>query len=156
MINVGAAMLNYEDALREIENFMIHSRIRDFCTTKCKGLCCGPMCYNSTQACHVNEGRRLKCSYYICRPLMDIIIPKECVDNYKHLGTIISNALLDASNGVYKNPYFFPYTKEMIDNFRIEDDDTFKKLLPDTDLIRQNFYTISKNECFLYNLIYCG
>ena len=57
---------NYEQTLEIVENFMIETGIRNFCTEICKGQCCG-RCYESNKnACHKHEGRRLACSAYIC------------------------------------------------------------------------------------------
>lgn len=57
--------LNYYQTLEIVENFMIKSGIRGFCTDICRGKCC-ISCYGSPQACHKNEGRRLACSVFIC------------------------------------------------------------------------------------------
>jgi len=57
--------LNYYQTLEIVENFVIKTGIRDFCTNVCKGSCCG-RCYTSENACHKHEGRRLACSAFVC------------------------------------------------------------------------------------------
>jgi len=59
-------MLNYEEALNLIENFMVKSGLRDFCSHICMGMCCLECYEASPSACVVNEGRRLTCSAFIC------------------------------------------------------------------------------------------
>lgn len=56
---------SYQESLDIVEKFMVDSRIREYCETVCKGMCCKE-CYNSPNACFKNEGRRLPCSVYVC------------------------------------------------------------------------------------------
>ena len=58
--------LNYNQTLEIVENFMIKTGIRDFCSNICKGNCC-MRCYQSKNACHKHEGRRLSCSAFVCQ-----------------------------------------------------------------------------------------
>jgi len=102
-----------------MEQFMLESGIRQYCTEVCKGECCGE-CYSSEFACHRNEGRRLKCSYYVCVDLLkNVFSVKEAVE-YRLLGSELNAAILKASYDVYRNPYFVPYPKSMMDRFQIE------------------------------------
>lgn len=52
---------SYQESLDIVEKFMIDSGIREYCESICKGKCCIG-CYDSSNACFKNEGRRLACS----------------------------------------------------------------------------------------------
>jgi len=67
--------LDYHQTLEMVENFMIKTGIRDFCSNICKGRCCYG-CYDSEHACHKNEGRRLSCSAFVC------VIPEKDLDRF--------------------------------------------------------------------------
>jgi len=66
----------YDEALNRIEEFMMKSGLRYFCTKVCKGACCSG-CYESDKACHKNEGRRLSCSIFLCLQLVSIAFSSE-------------------------------------------------------------------------------
>jgi len=134
-------MLNYDEALEKMEQFMIDSRIRAFCTFKCKGDCCG-VCYTSKNACHSNEGRRLKCSYFICHKLLEEVIPADKTVDYDKLGAEISAAILKASFDIYRNPYFMPYDAAMRNRFSMPD--VFNDMLPDSKIVRHNINELIK------------
>ena len=61
-------LYSYQETLEIIEKFMIDTRIREYCESICKGVCCGD-CYDSDHACSKNEGRRLPCSFFVCEQL---------------------------------------------------------------------------------------
>jgi len=58
--------MDYQETLQLVEDFMINSGIRNYCTNICKGECCGNCYSHNKEACHKNEGRRLACSIFIC------------------------------------------------------------------------------------------
>jgi len=45
--------LSYQETLTKVEDFMVKSGIRKYCTEICKGQCCAG-CYGSARACHKN------------------------------------------------------------------------------------------------------
>lgn len=84
---------NYQETLDLVENFMVKSGIRKYCSTVCKGKCCTyPVpntynrstrhweehdriyCYESKNACHKNEGKRLPCTIFMCRDLAEAVV----------------------------------------------------------------------------------
>ena len=69
-------MKTYKETLDRVEMFMNDSGIRDFCSKICRGMCC-MNCYESENACHKNEGRRLACSLFICDSLKYILFSKK-------------------------------------------------------------------------------
>ena len=58
--------LNYQQTLERIEEFLIDSGWRAFCTEVCKGRCCHGCGTWNPEACHKVEGRRLYCSMFTC------------------------------------------------------------------------------------------
>ena len=70
-------LLTYQETLDIVEKFMIESCIRYYCADLCKGKCCKG-CYTSKEACHLNEGRRLPCSIYVC-PLLLQFFPEKTI-----------------------------------------------------------------------------
>lgn len=61
--------LTYQETLDIVEKFMIDSGIRKYCTEVCKGGCCMDCYHDNPNACHLQEGRRLTCSIYVCYDL---------------------------------------------------------------------------------------
>jgi len=82
--------MDYYETLNVVENFMIESGIRDYCTNICGGICCGN-CYKSDNACHKNEGRRLTCSIFLCYVDID-----ECRE-IRRITSVIENAVYEIS-----------------------------------------------------------
>lgn len=118
----GRKYLNYEEAVNLAEGFMLKSGIRRFCETVCKGLCCGPRCYYSDNACHKNEGRRLACSLFLCSDLIALVLDKEleslrvearddCVYALRLAGRTVGKYLADA--------YHDPYPQELREEFKL-------------------------------------
>ena len=103
---------SYREALEIVEEFMIESGIRKYCTTVCKGYCCG-LCSFSENACFRNEGRRLPCSIYLCKPLLEIVPNKET------LFDLIEDIELTLREIMEDNPYFNPNTKDVQAKFHI-------------------------------------
>jgi len=110
----------YSETVDVIEKFMKETGIRNYCESICEGHCCGA-CYTRDTACHRNEGRRLACSHYLCCWLKNLIFPDRALDyHYDELGCLIRRQLSKARGvAYYTNPYFIPYTREQMDNFRI-------------------------------------
>jgi len=108
--------LNYQESLEIIENFMEESRIREYCTDICKGECCGE-CYNSENACHRNEGRRLGCSIFLCNPIKRLLLKRGTRQLYNRTLQKIEEEIC----GV-ENMYFNVNTQKMKDNFSINKD----------------------------------
>ena len=103
---------SYREALEIVEEFMIESGIRKYCTTVCKGYCCG-LCSFSENACFRNEGRRLPCSTFICDWLLGYL-PNE--KELIKINKIIERTLF---NIMGKNPYFYPNTPDVQRKFSI-------------------------------------
>lgn len=106
---------SYQETLEIVEKFMIDTRIREYCESICKGVCCGD-CYDSDYACSKNEGRRLPCSMFICKELR------------KHLNTKIRNIWYDVAVAIecrveshmgMKNCYFNVNTPKVQKAFKI-------------------------------------
>lgn len=109
----------YKSAVNRIEKFMMESGIRSYCEDYCKGYCCDG-CYERDTACHMNEGRRLACSHFICARLRLLIFDTLSENKYSSLGLVIRKRLAKASmNNHYRNPYFMPYTRKQMEKFRI-------------------------------------
>ena len=89
------SILDYRETLDIVEEFMVSSRIREYCTTICKGKCCTGCYEKNEEACHRQEGRRLSCSIFLCIPLYNYI-PK---DSYK--------VLINAKNAIIKEYHKF-------------------------------------------------
>ena len=103
---------SYREALEIVEDFMVKSGIRKYCETICKGYCCG-LCSESENACFRNEGRRLPCSIYLCKPLLEIVPNKET------LFDLIEDIELTLREIMEDNPYFNPNTKDVQAKFHI-------------------------------------
>lgn len=78
--------LTYAEALAAVEQFMVESGIRDFCSNVCGGKCCGSCWKKSPNACHRNEGRRISCSMYLCNVLENFLH----VYTLRHLTTVLT------------------------------------------------------------------
>ena len=62
--------ISYKETLGLIEELMINSYIRKYCSNVCKGRCC-ENCYNKNpDSCRHHEGRRLPCSIFICGDML--------------------------------------------------------------------------------------
>ena len=107
---------NYNEALDRIEYFMKKTKIRKYCTKICKGYCCNG-CYESEHACHLHEGRRLACSYFLCTMLKSLLFNEAENKLYTQLRLAINTSLSTTTR--YRNIYFKPYTPEQINNFRV-------------------------------------
>jgi|GEM_PF-1331365 len=59
------ATITYAEMLATVEEFMVGSGIRKFCSEICKGECCR----SCQKPCDQNEGRRLNCSVFVCGSL---------------------------------------------------------------------------------------
>ena len=103
---------SYREALEIVEEFMIESGIRKYCTTVCKGYCCG-LCSFSENACFRNEGRRLPCSIYLCTALLDLFPNRELLED---LRDEIAGRLTVIMGD---NPFFNPNTEDVQTKFRI-------------------------------------
>jgi len=115
--------MNYEETLNKVENFMVKSGIREFCTEVCQGYCCGN-CYNSKNACHRNEGRRLSCSVFLCANLRNLIFSSHAnMKAYIEMERVIIHKLSEILVAG-KNPYIdicrHPHNKESRNKFSID------------------------------------
>jgi hypothetical protein len=128
-------MIGYNQALERIEEFMVKSGVRDYCVNVCKGKCCQG-CYETENACHKNEGRRLKCSWFICSDLTRNIF-KDKMTNYWELGALISEALARSNGNKIINAYFHPYPNDVMEKFSI-DEKFFDEYLPDPLRVKEN------------------
>ena len=128
--------LTYEETLNKVETFMVKSGIREFCTEVCQGHCCDG-CYNSKNACHRNEGRRLSCSVFLCMNLRDLIFDTVDIEAYTEMDNAITyklSKIIAIEKGTSANIYYSPHTKEIRDKFFIEDE--FLNVLDKIDLTR--------------------
>lgn len=113
----------HDETLEIIENLMKESGLRKFCSEYCKGSCCSG-CYETDDACHKNEGRRISCSIYVCYRLKRLIGNKNfsilCkVGNYishtcrngQYYGNINS---LEGSSVYFNKPKDFEFMRKNI------------------------------------------
>uniref|UniRef100_A0A6M3XT10 Uncharacterized protein n=1 Tax=viral metagenome TaxID=1070528 RepID=A0A6M3XT10_9ZZZZ len=70
-------MLNYFEALEIVEDFMIKSGIRDFCSSICKGHCCFITMPTDRNIPCRDTIRPIACSMYICYDLQDCLLTKK-------------------------------------------------------------------------------
>jgi len=128
--------LSYKETLRRVEDFMIKSGFRKYCSEVCVGSCCGGCYTKSEKACHRNEGRRLSCSTYFCGGTGVISsgeLSEEIMYPYRkaerHIIDQIHNAWISIGKGINKpgmmyvptpNSYFEVHTKEMMEAFKAE------------------------------------
>ena len=121
--------LSYRETLRRVEDFMVKSGIRRYCSEICHGQCCGG-CYTSERACHKNEGRRLSCSTYVCgglriSPGKEEWLLRQFRLAEHHITDQIHKAWIAVGRGNKSewgrvstpNSYFRVHTKEMMDAF---------------------------------------
>lgn len=114
--------MDYQETLEKIEMVMKITGIRKYCTKICKGDCCTKKCYEFEKSCH-NESRRLACSIFLCSSMIKRF--KEPARSFFHnADRDIYNALQDVSlkdkNHQGKSLYFYPYTKDMIERFKVD------------------------------------
>jgi hypothetical protein len=114
-------LLNYAQTLDKVEAFMEASGIRAFCTNMCKGDCCSG-CYESKEACHKHEGRRMSCSVYLCY-FKTTGIGGDLMTPFKEASTIIhdesSRVYTKYRSGIRNNSYFYPPPKQIFTDFEI-------------------------------------
>lgn len=107
---------NYDESLKLVEQFMIETGIRKFCSKYCKGKCCFD-CYDSDNSCIKNEGRRLSCSIWVCNELLDLVFNSR--DRMRIL--IVKDKIeLMLKNQINSNIYFTPHVKKVKRNFLID------------------------------------
>jgi hypothetical protein len=114
-------LFTYGEALNKIENFMIDSGIRKFCSEVCKGRCCLG-CYESEKSCVKNEGRRLSCSIWVCNEMLNLIFSERDKLRITILRDKITEDLqywMNALSYHRKNVYFNPHSEYVMKNFRI-------------------------------------
>lgn len=111
------AKINYEKTMKILETFMIKSGIRKYCINICRGHCCRG-CDTTDNSCINNEGRRLACSAFMCRSLMDKILSPSLFSWYE-----VSRDAIDAAAGAgrYGNMYYRPWSYTQINKFSIDD-----------------------------------
>lgn len=100
--------LNYNQTLNTVEAFMDTSGIRDYCSNICKGHCCNK-CYTTKWACHLNEGRRLACSIYMCDTLTKNIrkAKREIIDAIRYV------------SGRFADIYYYIPPKNLFTDLRV-------------------------------------
>jgi len=114
-------IMNYAQTLDMVEAFMEASGIRAFCTNMCKGDCCSG-CYETKQACHRHEGRRMSCSIYLCYFKTtgvgdDLMFPFKSAERIIHEE---ARRVYDRyKSGRYTNSYFYPPPKQIFTEFEI-------------------------------------
>ena len=113
--------LNYQQVLALVEAFVVETGLRDFCSNTCHGKCCQG-CYNSPNACHQNEGRRLPCSIYFCSRV------SECIGKDNPAGGVWLSAWYDLRFKALQqldamlrpaNPYFAVNKSKLVRKFRL-------------------------------------
>jgi hypothetical protein len=114
----GRSYLTHDETLELVEEFMRKSGIRRYCSDFCRGHCCGK-CYNSDNACRKNEGRRLACSIYLCYDIVKPTFPPKAAELRADLRYEINQALRRASKQEYPEVYFKPYSKAVIERFKL-------------------------------------
>jgi hypothetical protein len=139
----GRRYLNYEETVDLIDKFMKDSGIRTFCEHYCKGACCGTECFNSKNACHKNEGRRLACSFYLCQEVAYLVMPLR-IDTLRQKAKYEALEALRKAHGSYLEAYFKPYPQKTIKNYRLYKTEELKKLSFSTTRVR------TKINCLLF------
>ena len=137
--------LNYEETMNLAERFMKVSGIRGYCEYTCKGNCCGPNCYNSDRGCQKN-GKRLACSFYICNSLRLILFSdiRDVENLFNRLKYGIMDALEKANRDHRMEPYFRPYEKHVIEDFKLYNSKTkLEKLIDSAPLISRKIIAIT-------------
>lgn len=126
MVSITTFKMNdyytYQKTLEIVEKFMIDTRIREYCESICKGVCCGD-CYDSDYACFKNEGRRLPCSFFVCKQLRNHFDRK--IKNMWYAAAVVVERRVESHMGV-KSCYFNVNTPKVQRAFRIQ-----KSLLDD-------------------------
>jgi hypothetical protein len=107
----------YKEVLDTVENFMIKSGIRDFCSKQCQGQCCSN-CFTSEKACYRNEGRRLSCSIYLCPPLQNLIFTSHEKELYTKFSAAIKSEL---HRLMRKNIYYNIHTEIVRKRFQMNE-----------------------------------
>jgi len=96
-------ILTYAEVQKRFESFMVGSGIRKFCSELCHGQCCS----GCKKPCHQNEGRRINCSIFLCRPLKDYL--RWSWSNPDHIINELFISMQRAAGRYYRrsiNPYF--------------------------------------------------
>ena len=58
--------MNYDEALKVVEEWVINTGIRKFCTEKCKGHCCPPHYSDRCDRSCLKGERKITCSIFLC------------------------------------------------------------------------------------------
>lgn len=84
--------MNYTDALAYMEEFMIKSGIRDFCSKFCHGKCCSTLFMKCRTGC---SERKLSCAVYICPTMTSNFMKPDTRYKYYLLRHLITPQLSD-------------------------------------------------------------
>ena len=149
-------LLTYDQTMEIVEGFMKKSGIAEYCRTICKGKCCidfnGKSCYESPNACHRNEGRRLTCTAYICSNIFYRIKIFDCEFRmtlqvkdgsqiFSNYAKVLNKIRVQVTNYISenKNAYFnVPNIENMKKGFHVSED-TIKEFF--NDEMALNIYT---------------
>jgi len=104
--------VKYNAFLNQIEEVMTSSGIRNYCSNICLGSCCDG-CYETKNACHRNEGRRLACSLFICANLKDILFS----DHQRRVHRGLNDDAIFELGKTNGSDYYQPYSKKRLESF---------------------------------------
>jgi len=84
---------SHDEVLGKVEDFMINSGIRWYCTEVCEGHCCIPCKDRSSCDPEKMENRKLVCSLFICPQLLNNVFTYQERRAYYRLDRVIENIL---------------------------------------------------------------
>jgi hypothetical protein len=116
--------ISYKRTLELVEEFMVGSNIRKYCSEVCKGKCCESCYKKNPYACHHCEGRRLPCSIYLCNEKFLRWVSKEIKEQYR-----IYNSL----KCTYANIYFTNPDEIFLEIVRFPS--TIENIMEDLDIV---------------------
>lgn len=126
------AQTGYYDLLEKSNRFINESGIKKFCSTICKGVCCGGHYKDKDKECD----KVLPCVMYICVPLkrrIDNVLGEDLkfIAEYACAGSDIARIIEGyMKDSAMKNAYFENYQLELIDKLQFPDLE-----FPDSDLV---------------------
>jgi len=101
--------LTYDQTLKIVDQFIINSGIRDYCTNVCGGKCCQFCAKCSEESCMVIGDTRLSCTIYLCGALTDKLFTKyERKLFYKIQEKILHKVYKHKQNKSLRPMYYYP------------------------------------------------
>lgn len=86
-------MNQYTEFKKTIDNFMVNTGIREYCTTICKGICC-----NGCTLCFAPKDNKptmesIACEVFICSPLCSLLFNREEVNFYNNFLNLLQKEI---------------------------------------------------------------